>query len=94
MPVGMGGQLAGDLGFQGLDLRGQRGQRPVRAAVTSAWAAPSAPMAPGGAARSRARSTLAGAGRPRTGMARSHAPIACSRAAWASGSRRLPARCP
>ena len=50
----------------------------VRAAVTPAWAAPSAPVAPGGAACSRACSTLAGAGRPRTAMVRSHPPIACS----------------
>jgi translation initiation factor IF-2 len=27
VPVGVGGQLPGDLGFQGLDLGGQRGQR-------------------------------------------------------------------
>ena len=50
----------------------------VKAAVTPAWAAPSAPVAPDGAARSRACSTLAGAGRPRTAMVASHAPIACS----------------
>ena len=39
----------------------------VRAAVTPAWAA-----------RSRACSSLAGAGRPRTAMVASHAPMACS----------------
>ena len=50
----------------------------VRAAVTPAWAAPSAPVAPGGAACSRAHSSLAGAGRPRTAMVASHAPMACS----------------
>ena len=46
--------------------------------MTPAWAAPSAPVAPGGAACSRARSSLAGAGRPRTAMVASHAPMACS----------------
>ncbi len=50
----------------------------VRAAVMPAWAAPSCPVAPPGAARSRAYSTLTGAGRPRTGMVFSQAAMACS----------------
>ena len=57
--VGVGGQLAGDLGLQGLDLSGQAGHGGGQRGRDAAWAAPSPPVAPGGADRSRAQTPRA-----------------------------------
>jgi hypothetical protein len=84
VPVGVGGQLAGDLCFQRLDLAGQRGHRDGQGGGDACLGGAVGAGGPGRRGLQPRVQQLAGAKRPRTGRVRSHASIACSSSAAAA----------